>query len=384
MLVSLWPCCPQLHPRLVQLGAAPLCELGLADDSVARTAPGTSDTDWTEWRDAQLLPALVRRITQPLKFQQQADAARKRRQEEQQRDKEREEREAEEANENTVEDVGAAQLSGVLDVEELGLAVSQKAAGSTRPVQPVESSSVVQLRARPTASLLDSTASAPIRPMLTDQLRAALSKQGYKLLGSHSGVKLCRWTKAMLRGRGACYKNTSAHAHVRQAIQPHGHTGLPDGGHSKLSWRPLTRRCHTACLLSFAVDSFYGIESYQCMEVGSTLSATQSHVAHNAFVAHSTVSASLSCLPPCLMSVDDSVSCVRSVASRTGPQLSARCLLASMQLLMVNVLCACGSAANKCVFCWRHGTNPVRSTVTTSQTRLPLTSCRSPAAPLPH
>ncbi|NWW51202.1 TYW1 synthase, partial [Pedionomus torquatus] len=31
---------------------------------------------------------------------------------------------------------------------------------------------------------------------------------GYKLIGSHSGVKLCRWTKSMLRGRGGCYKHT--------------------------------------------------------------------------------------------------------------------------------------------------------------------------------
>ncbi|XP_036392794.1 S-adenosyl-L-methionine-dependent tRNA 4-demethylwyosine synthase TYW1 isoform X2 [Megalops cyprinoides] len=79
------------------------------------------------------------------------------------------------------------------------------------------------------------------REMITPTLREALSKQGYKLIGSHSGVKLCRWTKAMLRGRGGCYKHT-----------------------------------------------FYGIESHRCME--------------------------------------------------TTPSL------------------AC---ANKCVFCWRHHTNPV-------------------------
>lgn len=81
----------------------------------------------------------------------------------------------------------------------------------------------------------------PPREMLTDTMRKNLSKQGYKLLGSHSGVKLCRWTKAMLRGRGGCYKHT-----------------------------------------------FYGISSYQCMEMTPSL--------------------------------------------------------------------AC---ANKCVFCWRHHTNPV-------------------------
>ncbi|GIX77228.1 s-adenosyl-L-methionine-dependent tRNA 4-demethylwyosine synthase TYW1 [Caerostris extrusa] len=79
------------------------------------------------------------------------------------------------------------------------------------------------------------------KEMITPLLRKSLTKQGYKLLGSHSGVKMCRWTKSMLRGRGGCYKHT-----------------------------------------------FYGIESHRCME--------------------------------------------------TTPSL------------------AC---ANKCVFCWRHHTNPV-------------------------
>ncbi|RDW69491.1 hypothetical protein BP6252_08511 [Coleophoma cylindrospora] len=72
----------------------------------------------------------------------------------------------------------------------------------------------------------------------------ALTKQGYTVVGSHSGVKICRWTKSALRGRGSCYKY-----------------------------------------------SFYGIASHQCME--------------------------------------------------TTPSLSC---------------------SNKCVFCWRHGTNPVGTT----------------------
>ena len=73
---------------------------------------------------------------------------------------------------------------------------------------------------------------------------AALTKQGYTIIGSHSGVKICRWTKSALRGRGSCYKY-----------------------------------------------SFYGIQSHLCME--------------------------------------------------TTPSLSC---------------------SNKCVFCWRHGTNPVGTT----------------------
>ena len=46
------------------------------------------------------------------------------------------------------------------------------------------------------------------KEMLNPTLRQSLTKQGYKLIGSHSGVKICRWTKAMLRGRGGCYKHT--------------------------------------------------------------------------------------------------------------------------------------------------------------------------------
>lgn len=78
----------------------------------------------------------------------------------------------------------------------------------------------------------------------TSPTYTALTKQGYTIVGSHSGVKICRWTKSALRGRGSCYKN-----------------------------------------------SFYGIKSHLCME--------------------------------------------------TTPSLSC---------------------SNKCVFCWRHGTNPVGTT----------------------
>ncbi|KAG0481416.1 hypothetical protein HPP92_012274 [Vanilla planifolia] len=80
-----------------------------------------------------------------------------------------------------------------------------------------------------------------IKEMVTPIVRKNLEKQGYKIIGSHSGVKICRWTKSQLRGRGGCYKH-----------------------------------------------SFYGIESHRCMEATPSL--------------------------------------------------------------------AC---ANKCVFCWRHHTNPV-------------------------
>uniref|UniRef100_A0A8C2KMI1 tRNA 4-demethylwyosine synthase (AdoMet-dependent) n=1 Tax=Cyprinus carpio TaxID=7962 RepID=A0A8C2KMI1_CYPCA len=60
------------------------------------------------------------------------------------------------------------------------------------------------------------------REMITPALRDALTKQGYKLIGSHSGVKLCRWTKSMLRGRGGCYKHTfyGIESHRRMETTP--------------------------------------------------------------------------------------------------------------------------------------------------------------------
>lgn len=33
------------------------------------------------------------------------------------------------------------------------------------------------------------------REMVTPLVRASLTKQGYKVLGSHSGVKMCRWAE---------------------------------------------------------------------------------------------------------------------------------------------------------------------------------------------
>ncbi|KAM4702311.1 S-adenosyl-L-methionine-dependent tRNA 4-demethylwyosine synthase TYW1-like [Discoglossus pictus] len=126
--------------------------------------------------------------------------------------------------------------SGLIDVEDLGKAMSNmKKAKKEREVNGEAGKQGKSLQNAETKENEEP------REMITPALQEALTKQGYRLIGSHSGVKLCRWTKSMLRGRGGCYKHT-----------------------------------------------FYGIESHRCME--------------------------------------------------TTPSL------------------AC---ANKCVFCWRHHTNPV-------------------------
>lgn len=54
----------------------------------------------------------------------------------------------------------------------------------------------------------DAAADAAPREMVTKLQRLALTKEGYRLIGSHSAVKLCRWTKNQMRGRGGCYKHS--------------------------------------------------------------------------------------------------------------------------------------------------------------------------------
>jgi len=120
----------------------------------------------------------------------------------------------------------------VVDVEELGTVMANQARKpkAARPVakplpKPKPADAPDSDDDVPEAQDEEKPSSAaPVRPMLTPQLRKTLSKQGYRLLGTHSGVKLCRWTKAMLRGRGGCYKHT-----------------------------------------------FYGIQSFQCMEMTPSL-----------------------------------------------------------------------------------------------------------------
>eukprot|EP00392_Amoebophrya_sp_AT5.2_P002258 g2263.t1 len=44
--------------------------------------------------------------------------------------------------------------------------------------------------------------------VVAHEKREALKKQNYELIGTHSAVKLCRWTKNAMKNRGQCYKHT--------------------------------------------------------------------------------------------------------------------------------------------------------------------------------
>jgi len=42
--------------------------------------------------------------------------------------------------------------------------------------------------------------------MLPENLRLLLEKQKYRIVGNHSAVKICTWTKKSIKNQGVCYK----------------------------------------------------------------------------------------------------------------------------------------------------------------------------------
>lgn len=118
------------------------------------------------------------------------------------------------------EDETDAKVDDTVDIEDFGKS-TEKSLVSNNLVRlnkkSFRSSNQKKSHTQPDYSLMK-------EEQLTDKLRGDLSRQGYKLIESHSAVKMCRWTKNSMRGRGGCYKHT-----------------------------------------------FYGIKSYQCMEMTPNL-----------------------------------------------------------------------------------------------------------------
>ncbi|KPI39111.1 S-adenosyl-L-methionine-dependent tRNA 4-demethylwyosine synthase [Cyphellophora attinorum] len=85
-------------------------------------------------------------------------------------------------------------VSASIDVEDVG--------GSARAPLAIDFTTSSQPATTSTTSTL--------KPMVpkSSPTYTALTKQGYTIIGTHSGVKICRWTKSALRARGSCYKNS--------------------------------------------------------------------------------------------------------------------------------------------------------------------------------
>ncbi|MBS3066329.1 4-demethylwyosine synthase TYW1 [Candidatus Pacearchaeota archaeon] len=64
-----------------------------------------------------------------------------------------------------------------------------------------------------------------------------LEKQGYRLVGNHSAVKICGWTKNMLNGKGGCYKYTFYGIRSHQCLQMT--TSMFCASRCKFCWRGL-------------------------------------------------------------------------------------------------------------------------------------------------
>ena len=55
--------------------------------------------------------------------------------------------------------------------------------------------------------------------MITADVKLMLKKQQYEVVGDHTRVKTCHWTKSDLRGEGGCYKNKFYGINSHQCIQ---------------------------------------------------------------------------------------------------------------------------------------------------------------------
>jgi len=147
---------------LAQLSATRLIPFGLGDDNVNGTKLGSLEADFEEWTTKLATKLTVGDL-----------------EEESPVSVEDEEVEYSDSEEDENEE------DQIMDLEDIGKAMRK----------PKEPKIKIDDKGDP-------------KEMVTPALRKSLTKQGYKIVGTHSGVKLCRWTKSMLRGRGGCYKHT--------------------------------------------------------------------------------------------------------------------------------------------------------------------------------
>ncbi|KAG0243819.1 S-adenosyl-L-methionine-dependent tRNA 4-demethylwyosine synthase [Actinomortierella wolfii] len=108
-------------------------------------------------------------------------------------------------------DAAAGSDGEMVDVEDMGsMAIKIKLAKEEKALDEEAYANRKVWAKRAIGETKDGKAIKPreVREMVSPLLYKSLTKQGYKIIGSHSGVKICRWTKSALRGRGFCYKHS--------------------------------------------------------------------------------------------------------------------------------------------------------------------------------
>eukprot|EP00929_Paragymnodinium_shiwhaense_P035782 TRINITY_DN19280_c0_g2_i5.p1 TRINITY_DN19280_c0_g2~~TRINITY_DN19280_c0_g2_i5.p1 ORF type:complete len:399 (+),score=79.81 TRINITY_DN19280_c0_g2_i5:513-1709(+) len=86
--------------------------------------------------------------------------------------------------------------------------------------------------------------------MLQPKFAETLAGQGYRLVGSHSAVKQCRWTKNAIKGEGQCYKHTFYGINSHQCME--GTPSLACANKCTFCWRNHANPVATEW--SFAMD----------------------------------------------------------------------------------------------------------------------------------
>eukprot|EP00057_Strongylocentrotus_purpuratus_P019220 XP_011673694.1 PREDICTED: S-adenosyl-L-methionine-dependent tRNA 4-demethylwyosine synthase [Strongylocentrotus purpuratus] len=182
-----------VHQWLIDLSARPLLPVGEGDGNVAVSKHGGTEADFAAWK-SDFLQAVLKCDGSGDKSCScnqngtcQSSAIGQISSEQNTVTPERDGGGEEKADDGLDSDQEDPDEMDVIDVEDLGSVMNK--------MKNAKAMNGVKLGTEP-------------KEMVTPTIRKNLTKQGYRIIGSHSGVKLCRWTKSMLRGRGGCYKHT--------------------------------------------------------------------------------------------------------------------------------------------------------------------------------
>jgi len=82
-----------------------------------------------------------------------------------------------------------------------------------------------------------------IKPIFSDHLKGRLEKQSYKVIGQHSAVKVCHWTKDAVKGGVGCYKHRFYGIDSHQCVQMT--TYLTCANFCTFCWRDMSAPPHS-------------------------------------------------------------------------------------------------------------------------------------------